>query len=56
MTPMPNDTYDKNPALKPTVLVHALMKNVYRPSAPRDVPPVRPDATERVARTTTRAA
>ena len=50
---MPNS--DKNPALRPTVLVHDVLKNVYMPSC--ELPPCRPDATEpRVARETPRAA
>jgi hypothetical protein len=57
---MPTHTYSQNPALRPTVLVHEVMKTVYRPTArlvtPRDVPQVRQDATLPVARTTTRAA
>jgi hypothetical protein len=56
---MATNTYNQNPALRPTVLVNAVMKTVYRPTprqTPREVPPVRPDATAPVARTTTRAA
>jgi hypothetical protein len=53
MTP---DAYMKNPALRPTVLVHEVLKNVYRPEA-RALPPARPDATDdRIARATPRAA
>jgi hypothetical protein len=49
-------TYTDNPALRPTVLVNEVMKTVYRPTTPREAPPVRPDATDRIARATTRAA
>jgi hypothetical protein len=53
-------TYKDNPALRPTVLVTAVKETVYRPSTrpitPRELPPVRQDATSPVARTTTRAA
>jgi hypothetical protein len=53
---MTNDAYIDNPALRPTVLVHELMKTVYRAEA-RGVSTERPDATEkRVARETPRAA
>jgi hypothetical protein len=53
---MTNDAYIDNPALRPTVLVHALMKNVYRAES-RVVPTERPDAMEkRIARETPRAA
>jgi hypothetical protein len=52
---MPIETYTQNPALRPTVLARDVMKNVYRPS--RDLPQVRPDATENgIARETPRAA
>jgi len=56
MTPI--NTYTQNPALKPTVLLRDLMKNVYRPSVTGEQqPPPRPDATEpRIARETGRAA
>ena len=51
---MPN--YSQNPALRPTVLVHEVMKTTYRPT-PRDLPPSRPNATDsHVARETNRAA
>lgn len=50
---MPND-YTDNPALKPTVMIQDVLKNVYRPS--REMPPIRPEATPRVARQTDRAA
>ncbi len=33
---MPEDIYLQNPALRPTILVHDVLKNVYRPSMPRD--------------------
>ena len=50
---MPIANYTQNPALRPTVLVQAALKNVYRP----ELPPARPDATEQdVARETPRAA
>jgi len=29
---MPDDTYLQNPALRPTILVHDVLRNVYRPS------------------------
>ena len=48
--------YNQNPALRPTVLIHDVMKTVYRPT-PRELPQNRPDATDiRVARETPRAA
>jgi hypothetical protein len=51
---MPN--YTLNPALRPTVLVQEVTKTVYRPT-PRDLPPIRPNATDAcVARETIRAA
>jgi hypothetical protein len=51
---MPIANYTQNPALRPTVLVHEVLKNVYRPS---ELPPARPDATDsNVARETSRAA
>ena len=50
------DAYKENPALRPTILVHEVMKNVYRPEV-RARPAARPDATkETVARETPRAA
>jgi hypothetical protein len=33
---MPEDIYLQNPALRPTILVHDVLKNVYRPTMPRD--------------------
>jgi hypothetical protein len=49
--------YTENPALKPTVMIHALMKNVYRPSEARELPQNRSEATDdTVARETSRAA
>ena len=49
--------YIQNPALRPTVLIHEVMKTVYRPSDAREQPASRPDATDaKVARETTRAA
>lgn len=33
---MPDDTYLQNPALRPTVLVHDVLRNVYRPTPQRD--------------------
>lgn len=59
MTMTPITVYAQNPALKPTVLLRDLMKNVYRPSGAREMPPAPPpeDATEpRIARETGRAA
>jgi hypothetical protein len=51
---MPN--YNLNPALRPTVLIHEVMKTIYRPT-PRELPQIRPDATDaRVARETPRVA
>lgn len=53
---MPN-YYTENPALKPTVLIQALMKNVYRPNGVQPLPQGRPDAIDaQVARETDRAA
>jgi beta-lactamase class A len=53
---MPIEQYLQNPALRPTVLVQEVLKNVYRPS-PREMPPASPDATEnRIARGAPRAA
>lgn len=53
---MPLENYIQNPALRPTILVQEVLKNVYRPTS-RDMPSTRPDATEdRVARGTPRAA
>ena len=53
---MPIDAYEQNPALRPTVLVHEVLKNVYIPSL-RALPPNRPSASEStVARETPRAA
>jgi len=53
---MPTDAYNLNPALRPTVLVHEVMKDRYCP-APRELPTDRPDAIEkRIARETPRAA
>jgi hypothetical protein len=52
----PPDAYIDNPALRPTVLVHEVMKTVYRPDS-RVLPTARPDATDRrIARETPRAA
>jgi hypothetical protein len=52
----PPDAYIDNPALRPTVLVHEVMKTVYQPEL-RTLPPARPDATDhRIARETPRAA
>lgn len=57
MTMTPITAYTEHPALKPTVLLRDLMKNVYRPSASHEAPPPRPDATEPgIARETGRAA
>ena len=33
---MPEDIYLQNPALRPTVLVHDVLKNVYRPTVTRE--------------------
>ena len=53
---MPNDAYNQNPALRPTVLAHEVLENKYVPSL-RALPPARPDASEdRIARETPRAA
>jgi hypothetical protein len=52
---MPIETYNQNPALRPTVLARDVMKNVYRPS--EQLPPARPVASEElIARETPRAA
>ena len=56
MMMMTTNTYSQNPALKPTVLLRDLMKNVYRPSGSIEQPPARADATEKIARDTVRAA
>lgn len=55
---MTNTTYTEHPALKPTVLLRDLMKNVYRPSGSSvEMSAARPDATsQRIARETNRAA
>jgi hypothetical protein len=55
---MTTDTYNLNPALRPTVLVHEVMKTTYAyASTLREMPAARPDATEtRLARETPRAA
>jgi hypothetical protein len=48
-------TYDKNPALRPTILIQAIQQDVYRAS--RELPPASPNATDTaVARETPRAA
>lgn len=53
---MPTDTYNQYPALRPTVLVHEVMKTVYLPTT-SELPPARPDAIEKtIARETPRAA
>lgn len=53
---MPIEKYLEHPALRPTILVHEVLKNVYRPST-REMPAARPDATDDgVARETPRAA
>ena len=53
---MPIEKYLEHPALRPTILVHEVLKNVYRPAL-RELPANRPDATdEMVARETPRAA
>ena len=33
---MPDDIYLQNPALRPTILVHDVLRNVYRPSMERE--------------------
>lgn len=33
---MPEDIYLQNPALRPTVMVHDVLRNVYRPSVSRE--------------------
>lgn len=33
---MPEDIYLQNPALRPTVMVHDVLRNVYRPSLSRE--------------------
>jgi hypothetical protein len=54
---MPTDTYNQNPALRPTVLVHEVMKTVYLPTS-RELPPAptRPSVIDTIARETPRAA
>lgn len=50
------DAYEQNPALRPTILVHEVLKNVYLPSL-RAQPTRPPSATESdVVRETSRAA
>ena len=49
------DTYKDNPSLRPTMLIHEIMKTVYRPAL-RTLPTNRPDTTDSVARETPRAA
>jgi hypothetical protein len=51
---MPDDTYLQNPALRPTVLVHDVLKNVYRPTTARE--PVERQSGSPIARETPRAA
>ena len=54
---MPIETYTNNPALRPTVLARDVLKNVYRPSGPVQVPPQLQHSTERATtRETNRAA
>jgi hypothetical protein len=48
--------YSNNPALKPTVLLQDLMKNVYRPSAWQPTSTLQTDAVERPEREASRAA
>lgn len=38
---MPIETYTKYPALRPTILVDEVLKNVYRPSEPPARPPAK---------------
>lgn len=52
---MPDDIYLQNPALRPTVLVHDVLKNVYRPTVTREQTGERPSGAP-VARETPRAA
>lgn len=35
-TTMPDDIYLQNPALRPTVIVHDVLRNVYRPTLQRE--------------------
>lgn len=53
---MPIETYNNNPALRPTVLARDVLKNVYRPSGSMQATQSAPEATEPVARETGRAA
>jgi hypothetical protein len=52
---MPDDIYLQNPALRPTILVHDVLKNVYRPTMARDTGTER-KAGAPIARETPRAA
>lgn len=52
---MPEDTYLQNPALRPTILVHDVLRNVYRPSMQRDAAAERKSSAP-AARETPRAA
>jgi hypothetical protein len=53
---MPIEKYLEHPALRPTILVHEALKNVYRPTL-RELPANSPAATDEVvARETPRAA
>ena len=52
---MPDDIYLQHPALRPTILVHDVLKNVYRPAMGRDGAGDRKTAAS-VARETPRAA
>jgi hypothetical protein len=52
---MPEDLYLQNPALRPTVLVHDVLKNVYRPTVAREPDGERPGGAT-MARETPRAA
>ena len=54
---MPIETYDNNPALRPTVLARDVLKNVYRPSGPVQVQPQSQHSNEQATvRETSRAA
>ena len=53
---MPDDIYLQNPALRPTVLVHDVLKNVYRPTLQRDAAAGDRQSGSPMARETPRAA
>ena len=52
---MPDDIYLQNPALRPTVLVHDVLENVYRPTLAKELSGQRQSRLP-VARETPRAA